>query len=448
MFRSHPARCLLVAALVAAAGCSTHARRARHAEGDRFPRLEAVRPVKTDLEVRAELLATVEPLEKADLCARVPGVVADLPADVDIGRQVRAGEKLLRLAVPDLEADKAQKEAMLEQARNQRRLTAESQAVAAKEVEEAREQENRYRAEREFRRQQHERTVQLVSRNALQPERAQETQSQLEAAEAAWRVARVQIETKQAKLQAQEAELAVAESRIRVAQAEVARLQTLIAYATITAPFDGVVTKRWVDRGATIKDAAAPLLTVMNTSTVRVLLDIPERFVPLVNATEQHPNGDGQGDPVVLRFAALGGTHYGGEFRGTVTRLAQSLDPTTRTMRAEVLIENRAGLLRPYMTGQASVILEQRPGRLVVPSTALVRRGAEVEVFYLPARELTGDPPHGVVHAARVELGLDDGRRVEIRGGLPDDVWVIARNSSVVREGDTVIPVSVPKDEP
>src|SRR5919201_5115071 len=102
----HTPRWLLAAALVAAAGCSTHARRARHAEGDRFPRLEAVRPVKTDLDVRADLLATVEPLEKADLCARVPGVVSDLPADVDIGRPVRAGEKLLRLAVPDLEADK------------------------------------------------------------------------------------------------------------------------------------------------------------------------------------------------------------------------------------------------------------------------------------------------------------------------------------------------------
>jgi RND family efflux transporter MFP subunit len=320
--------------------------------------------------------------------------------------------------------------------------------VTAKEVEEAREQEKRYQAEVVFRRQQHERTLQLVNRNALQPERAQETQSQFDAAEAAWRAARVQVEAKQAKLQALDAELAVADSRIRVAQADVARLQTLIGYATVTAPFDGVVTKRWVDRGFTVKDATAPLLTVMNTGTVRVLLDIPERFVPLVNATEQNPNPDGRGDPVVVRFAALRGAVPNGEFRGPITRLASALDPVTRTMRAEVHLDNRAGHLRPSMTGQASVLLERRPDRLVVPSTALVRRGDDVEVFYVASGELTGDPPHGTVKAVRVELGLDDGQRAEVRSNLPADIWVIARNSSVVREGDTVIPVPPSEGEP
>src|SRR5262249_8358244 len=153
-----------------------------------------------------------------------------------------------------------------------------------------------------------------------------------------------------------------------------------------------------------------------------------ERFVPLVNAREQNPGPDGQGDPVTLRFTALRGVASGGEFRGTVTRLASALDPTTRTMRAEVLLDNRAGHLRPYMTGQATVLRERRRNRLVVPSTALLGRGDEVEVFYVAGRELTGDPPRGVVHVARVELGLDDGQRVEIRGGLPDDAWVIVRN--------------------
>jgi RND family efflux transporter MFP subunit len=435
-------------ALVVAAGCSAHGRKARFVEGERLPRLEAVAPAKTTLEVRAELLATVEPLEKADLSARVPGVVEFLPPDVDIGRPVKAGEKLLALAVPDLEADRASKEALLDQARNQKRLAVESRVVAGKEVEEAREQEKRYQAECAYRRDQHQRTTQLVSRSALQPEKSQETLNQLEAAEAAWRAARVQTETKQAKLAALAVELDVAESRIKVAQTEVQRLQTLINYATVHAPFDGVVTKRWVDRGATVKDASAPLLTVMNTSTVRVLLDIPERYVPLVNAKEQNPNPDGQGDPVLLHFASLRDVIPGGELRGHVTRLASALDATTRTMRAEVHLDNRAGYLRPNMSGQAAVYLERRPDRLVIPSTALTRRAGEVAVLYVEEQGLSGDPPRGVVRAARVELGLDDGQQVEIRSGLPDGIRVLARSSSVLREGDTVIPVPLQEREP
>ena len=404
---------------------------------ERYPQLETVEPAYTSLPVRVELLATVEPFEKADLCARLPGVVEELPRDVDIGRRVKAGEKLVRLAVPDLEADQASKEALLEQSRKQKLQVMEMQKVAAKELEEAREQENRHKAEFAFRRDQHQRTTQLVERGAIQPERAQETRSQMEVAESGWRGAKAQIETKQAKLEALAVDLDVAESRIKVAAAEWARLTALVDYATLKAPFDGVITHRWVDRGTTIKDAGTPLLRVMNTSTVRVLIDVSERDVPLLNATEQNPNPDGLGDPVVVRFSSLRDVVPGGEFRGWVTRLAQALDPATRTMRAEIHLDNRAGHLRPSMTGTASVLLEERSNRHVIPSTALVRRGNDTEVYFVT--DLTGDPPRGVLQAARVELGLDDGQRAEIRAGLPDKVRVIAKASSVIREGDTII---------
>src|SRR5262245_26444216 len=111
---------------------------------ERHPRLETVEPVHANFPVRVDLTAHIEPFEKADLCARVPGVVADLASDIDIGRRVTAGEKLLRLAVPDLEADQKNKEAMLDQARKQKQQVIEAQNVAAKELEEAQEQEKRY----------------------------------------------------------------------------------------------------------------------------------------------------------------------------------------------------------------------------------------------------------------------------------------------------------------
>jgi RND family efflux transporter MFP subunit len=424
-------------------GCTSKVAKVQQNEVDRFPRLEVVEPVRTLMQVKADIVATVEPLEKVDLAARVAGEVVDLPTDIDIGRRIKSGEVLFKLSVPDLEADKSNKEALLEQARKQKLQVQASQKVAAKELDEAIEQEKRYKAEYTFRKDQHQRTAQLVERSVLQPERGQETKSQMEAGEGAWRAAKATIEARQAKLEALATDLEVAETRIKVAQTELDRARVLVDYAVIRAPFDGVITKRWVDRGATHTlrgtHAGMLLLTVMNSNTVRVLLDFAERDAPLVNSTEQNPNPDGQGDPVLLRFPSLRDVVPNGEFQGTITRHAGALDPVTRTMRAEVHLDNRAGHLRPNMYGTATVILEQRSNRLVIPSTALSRRGNDVEVYYVD--QVSGEPPRGVVRVTRVELGLDDGQRVEIRGGLPDKARIIARSSSVVREGDTIIPV-------
>jgi RND family efflux transporter MFP subunit len=422
-------------------GCGFADNRPHPIDEARLPRLETVEPERYRLPVRVELTAVVDAMEKADLCARVPGMVESLQLDpgkpeVDIGRRVKAGEPLLKLAVPDLEADKRHREALLDQAEKQRQQAIEAQNVAGKDLEEAKEQEKKYQAEFNRSREKHERTQKLVQRGALQPEMAEETRSQLEAADAARHAAKALIASKQARLTATAADIKVAETRIKVSRADVERLEVLIAYATIRAPFDGVITKRWVDRGAMVKDPAIPLLTVMRTDTVRVIMDIPERDVPLVNATEQNPNPDGKGDPVELRLPALG-TRV---FSGHITRISSALDPATRTMRAEAHMDNREGVLRPGMFGTAIVTLDQRDSALTVPSTALVRRGDKVEVFYVA--NPSGDPPRGVARRIEVELGLDDGKRVEIRHGLTGKELVIAKGNGVVREGDPVIAVS------
>ncbi|HZT81354.1 MAG TPA: hypothetical protein VFA26_14085, partial [Gemmataceae bacterium] len=295
---------LLLLAAPVLAGCGTKVGRHRGGEVDRPPRLRVVTPARASLVREIELSCTVEAMEKADLCARVPGVVEYLPPDIDIGRYVAGphgnvgGEKLIHLAVPDLEALKRQKEALLEQARKQRILADEALTVARKELAETEAQERRFAADFKLAKLQHERISELVRRGSTQPERAQETERQAEAALAAWQSAQAQIETRKAKIKALEADVQVAASKVQVAEADLHSATVQLGYAIISAPFDGIITKRWVDRGATIKDANTPLLTVMRTDVVRVLLDVPERDVPLVNATEGRPNADGRGDPV------------------------------------------------------------------------------------------------------------------------------------------------------
>jgi multidrug efflux pump subunit AcrA (membrane-fusion protein) len=91
------------------------------------------------------------------------------------------------------------------------------------------------------------------------------------------------------------------------------------------------------------------------------------------------------------------------------------------------------------MYGTAVVLVDERFDVLTIPATALVWRGGKTEVFHVA--DVTGDPPRGVVRRAEVELGMDDGRRVEIRKGLSGNEYVIAKGNGVVREGDTVLVV-------
>src|SRR5690349_4833151 len=98
---------LLTCILLLAAACSgcrgRHAGKPRPSDDERLPRLETVQPQSHDkdkLKVTRTYLATVEALEKVDLCAQVRGVVKTMPSIVDIGRQVTPDEVLIELFIP------------------------------------------------------------------------------------------------------------------------------------------------------------------------------------------------------------------------------------------------------------------------------------------------------------------------------------------------------------
>lgn len=437
---------LLIAGLAVLPGCGKKVAEEEAAPTEKLPKVEAVIPERQSaLTVRIEVSAACEPMEMANLSARLPGVVESLQLneelpEVAIGRAVRAGEPLVKLAVPDLEADRAAKESLLEQSRRQETLAQRAREVAQRNVEESKLSEKRHVAEIKFRQLQLDRVRELAKREAVQPQLVQESELQMETAQAALEATRASIATYEAKLAAAEAELKVSQSKINVARAEFQRLDALVNYATIRAPFDGVVTKRWVDRGAMIKDASAPLLTVMRTDMVRVVLDIPERNAALINSTERNPNADGKGDAVILFFPSLRETPTAGKYVGHVTRVNAAVDPATRTLRTEIMMPSD-GYLRPGMYGTATVLVDERYEVLTLPSTALARRGAKVEVMVI--NDPTSDPLQGRIVRKEVDVGLDDGLRVEIRGGLTGKELVIAKGNAIFREGDKVQAVTV-----
>ena len=171
-----------------------------------------------------------------------------------------------------------------------------------------------------------------------------------------------------------------------------------------------------------------------------VLLDVPDRDAGLISSSEQDPDSAGKGSRVSLRFPSLLEKGARGEFPNEhIKRKAEVRDGATRTMRAEVHLDNRLGLVQPNTFGSASILLETRKNVLTLPASALIRQGDAFRVMYLA--DARGNPPQGVVREAEVRVGLDDGRQVEIHSGVGPDTWVIARSNGVLRAGDEVVGV-------
>jgi RND family efflux transporter MFP subunit len=445
----------LLLMLVALAGCGSPS--APTAPRERLARVETTAPAVESLPIRVELTATVEPLYRVDVCARVNGVVAEFfPANLDIGQRVLAGAPVLRLAVPELEAQREQRLAALSQAKNQVEQATEAERVAGREVTEAELQLKRHAADVKFRQLETKRVTDLAAKGAIQPERVEEAERQLEATQAAFEAARAAVETKKAKQGAAKADFRTAESRVAVAAADLKTTEEMIALATVKAPsvegltagvnnatpFYYVVSRRLVDRGATVKDAAQPLLTLMHTDTVRVLVDIPERDVPLLEAiVKDAKTGAGPSDQVLLKVPSLRESSTRGEYRGRIARTASVLDPATRTMRAEVEFDNRSGELRPGMFGAVTLTLGTRPNAMILPSSAFVRRDGRTEVLVVDS--VAGNSSRGVVRVVPVEVGYDDGKRVQVTSGLTGKERVVVRGNTPVGAGDPVIPVEV-----
>jgi RND family efflux transporter MFP subunit len=437
ILRTNAITLVLLPALLAV-GCGT--RRAgppRLGEVERLPRLETITLGKPGrLEVVRSYTATVEALEKTDLCAQVKGYLKVLSADIDIGRPVQKDEVLLTLDVPDLVADRDSKNAMLEQSKQAVVLARQAIDVAKAEAKEAEASVLRYEADQQYRQVQYDRVAKLAKGDTVSQQHVDEAQLQLNSARAALTAGKAQVAAKQSRVKAAEEELAHAEVRVRVAQAELERAEVQVRFATVRAPFDGVITKRWVDPGTTVKDAGMPLLTVMRTDKVRVIVDIPERDVPFVRTGSQ-------GNAVELQIPALREQLGGAKVMGAITLTAWALDPVTRTMRAEMHLENRigdkTGLLKPQMTGTARLTLAVREA-LTVPASALIRNGNKLEIYIVA--EPAGNPPRGIVKRVEVQPGVDDGVRVEIRNErLTGSELIIVRGAGVIRPGDQVIAI-------
>jgi multidrug efflux pump subunit AcrA (membrane-fusion protein) len=357
------------------------------------PTVTVVRVQKKAINRVVEQPGAVSPSEETRLFAKIPGFVKAIGIDptrpenvgdrrLDIGSRVKAGQLLAELAVPELEEEAKQKaalvrqtEAEVEQARKALAAAEAGVASAQAQVTEAKAGLGRAQALYDRWASEVKRISELVQGGVIDQQTRDETTNQFKAAEATRGEAAAKVTSAEAGVRKSQADrekavadVAAAEARRDVAKAEVGRLAALLGYARITAPFDGVVTHRAVNTGDFLSPTPAKegVFHVARLDPVRVVVQVPEADAGLV----------AEGLPVRLTLQAVAGP----ELTGTVTRTSWSLEPGSRTLRAEIDLPNKDGRVRPGMYAYARITVAM-PEAWAVPAAAVGKVGDEPVVY-------------------------------------------------------------------
>lgn len=390
---------------------------AERTRGDRGASVVVAEPERRPLTRHLALPASLEAYESTDLFAKTSGYLETI--SVDIGSRVRKGDALIVIDVPEMHDELRQAEAVLESKRAKvKALTAEAEEAQSR-IAIARAEVERYAAEFDLWKLTLERKRQLVEAEAIPPQDFDEVKSRFAVVEAQSRIAEAKVTGAQASRESVLADRMVAESDVAVEQARIARLKTLMEYATVRAPFDGVVTRRMVDPGAFVRSAAdggeTPLLTVADDRRIRLRLEIPES-----DAADVKP-----GTAVTVRVRSLGDD----SFEAAVVRTADALKPGTRTMRAEVDLDNADSRLSPGMYALAEVLLESKREAMMIPSKAVRVHGRDLFVLVADG---------SVARTMPISIGYDDGAWAEVTDGLGGGERVIVSASGVITDGSVV----------
>jgi RND family efflux transporter MFP subunit len=208
---------------------------------------------------------------------------------------------------------------------------------------------------------------------------------------------------------------------VKSAQANVARLEQLVGFEKIYAPFDGVVTARRTDVGQLIESgssggAARELFHMAALDRLRVFVNVPQVYSHNANP----------GMHVDLTLPEIPARR----FNGTLVRTAGAMDPATRTLTVEVDVSNTAGLLFPGAYAEVHLKIQSNAETLIVPSTSLIFRGNGLRV---PVVE-NGNR----IALKTVTAGRDFGNTIEILSGLSADAAVVANPPDSLVEGESI----------
>jgi RND family efflux transporter MFP subunit len=153
-----------------------------------------------------------------------------------------------------------------------------------------------------------------------------------------------------------------AKAKYESALAALNAINSQISYLTIRAPFDGVITNRYVDTGAVVQNgldrpSTEPLFKVQDISIIRLNVSIPEVNSPYIT----------KGTPVNITFQDLPNT----VINGTVSRIAYGLNEETKTMLVQIDLSNKDHTIHPGMFANVNFNISSADSTISVPNQAI-----------------------------------------------------------------------------
>lgn len=381
-----------MAAVAALAGCRRQEPVAAAAE-QQTPIVAAARSARMDLSRELTLTGELVPFQEVEVMSKVAGFVQRIY--VDVGDAVRQGQVIAILEIPEMKDD----------------ITRASASIARSRAEVERAMTEVVRTERahQIAHLAHDRLSSVFrSKPGLV------AQQEVDDAHARDQISESQVA-------AAKSALASAREQIKVGEADRGKAETLLQYSRVTAPFDGVITKRYANNGSMIQAGVAsqsqamPLVRLSQNSRLRLILDVPESAVGAVRT----------GSAVAIRIPSLNR-----ELQGRVSRSSGRVSTSTRTMHTEVDIDNSSRKLIPGVSAEVALRIADRPRTLAVPLDAVAREGESHAVWVV-----TGDQR---VEKRAVRTGIESSTMVEIVEGLADGELVVLGGAARIKPNQKV----------
>jgi RND family efflux transporter MFP subunit len=207
-------------------------------------------------------------------------------------------------------------------------------------------------------------------------------------------------------------------AEVKSAEANVARLQQMVDFEKVYAPFTGVITARNTDTGQLIQSGSSQnheLFHIAALDHLRVFINVPQRY--------SHETKPGMSADVTLPEMP------GRRFTGKLVRTADSMDPTTRTLLVEVDVPNQDNKLFPGAYSEVHFKMKSQEGTLIIPSTSLIFREQGLRVPIVKGGKTSLIP---------VTTGRDFGNTIEILSGLDAGADIVSNPPDSIVEGETV----------
>jgi RND family efflux transporter MFP subunit len=220
--------------------------------------------------------------------------------------------------------------------------------------------------------------------------------------------------------------LSATQASVESYAANVRRLEDLVSFEKVYAPFDGIITVRNTDIGWLIDAGANPasalLFQLAQTNTLRIFVAVPQVWASAADI----------GANAIITLDEFPNQ----KFRGKVTRTSNSIDLASRTLNTEVDVDNPTGQLLPGAYVQVHLKLPFRIHAVTIPSNTLLFRSAGLQV---------GVVRNGRAQLVPITIGRDSGATVEVVSGLtPKDAVIVNPSDSLV-SGERVRIVQPPK---